>query len=171
MFVVENADIKSGYAIQFTFGDNDYLAAGTLVKEFRVNSETSAVEVTVPEITWKEGKSLLEPLPASATDPSKVGEKRRRPADDEAGPEDDDEEEEDDDGRESAFFAWLASNSTECMELAELIKEEIWPNPLQYSQEEEGEDEGEFGEEEDFGEEDEDEDENEDEDEDEEDGE
>ncbi|GJP47629.1 hypothetical protein CLOM_g6809 [Closterium sp. NIES-68] len=142
--VEDYKDIKSGYSITFTFAENPYFSNKELTKSFKYTEEgTANVEAT--KIEWKEGMDLTAPKPKQ----EKPGKKRQL------------EEEE-------SFFKWFevdeaAQGTTGPDDVAELIKDDVWPNPLQhYLQEEEGfegdEDEDEEGEEGEEGEEDDDED-------------
>jgi len=137
--VQEFEDIKSGYKILFTFDKNDFFDNEVLSKEFHL-SETGEPSSKASEIKWKEGKCLTGKAAGA-----KAGKKRAH-----------DEQE--------SFFSWFSDHGDAGSdELGEVIKDEIWPNPLQYFlASEEGDDEleedleDEEGEEE-LGEEDEDE--------------
>uniref|UniRef100_A0A8B9JE97 SET nuclear proto-oncogene b n=1 Tax=Astyanax mexicanus TaxID=7994 RepID=A0A8B9JE97_ASTMX len=155
--VTEFEDIKSGYRIDFYFDENPYFENKVLSKEFHLN-ESGDPSSKSTEIKWKAGKDLTK---RAGQTQNKAGKKRQH------------EEPE-------SFFTWFTDHSDAgADELGEVIKDDIWPNPLQYylvpdmdDEEGEGEDEDDEEEEgledideegdEDEGEEDEEEDEGED---------
>lgn len=116
--VEEFEDIKSGYKINFHFSDNEFFENKIISKEFHLN-ETGEPSSKASEIKWKTGKDLT----AKASG-AKAGQKRSH-----------DEQE--------SFFSWFSDHGDAGSdELGEVIKDEIWPNPLQYFlATEEGEDE------------------------------
>jgi len=106
--VQEFDDIKSGYKINFHFEDNPYFDNKCISKEFHLNDtgEPSSKSTT---IEWKAGKDLTK-----KSSQSKAGKKRGH-------------EEQD------SFFGWfLDHGDAGADELGEVIKDDIWPNPLQY---------------------------------------
>lgn len=108
--VTEFEDIKSGYRIDFFFDENPYFENKTLSKEFNVNESGDPVSKST-EIKWKAGKDLTK---RTAQSPNKAGKKRQH------------EEPE-------SFFTWFIDHSDAgADELGEVIKDDIWPNPLQY---------------------------------------
>ncbi|XP_035463302.1 protein SET [Scophthalmus maximus] len=108
--VTEFEDIKSGYRIDFYFDENPYFENKALSKEFNVNESGDPVSKST-EIKWKAGKDLTK---RSAQTPNKAGKKRQH------------EEPE-------SFFTWFTDHSDAgADELGEVIKDDIWPNPLQY---------------------------------------
>lgn len=110
MEVTEFEDIKSGYRIEFFFDENPYFENKTLSKEFNVNESGDPVSKST-EIKWKTGKDLTKRTNQS---PNKAGKKRQH------------EEPE-------SFFTWFTDHSDAgADELGEVIKDDIWPNPLQY---------------------------------------
>ncbi|XP_038136572.1 SET nuclear proto-oncogene b isoform X2 [Cyprinodon tularosa] len=128
--VTEFEDIKSGYRIDFSFDENPYFENKVLSKEFNVNEGGDPVSKST-EIKWKAGKDLTK---RSSQTPNKAGKKRQH------------EEPE-------SFFTWFTDHSDAgADELGEVIKDDIWPNPLQYYlvpdiEDEEGEDDEEDDEE------------------------
>jgi len=116
--VQEFDDIKSGYKIIFTFAENEFFTNQTISKSFHV-SETGEPNSKGDSIEWKAGKDL------TGKSSSKAGGKRQH-----------------EDTQES-FFSWFGDHGDAGSdELGEVIKDEIWPNPLQYFlAAEEGEDE------------------------------
>ncbi|XP_055982449.1 protein SET-like [Sorex fumeus] len=108
--VTEFEDIKSGYRIDFYFDENPYFENKVLSKEFHLN-ESGDPSSKATEIKWKSGKDLTKR--ASQTQ-NKASRKRQH------------EEPE-------SFFTWFTDHSDAgADELSEVIKDDIWPNPLQY---------------------------------------
>ncbi|XP_013420344.1 protein SET [Lingula anatina] len=133
--VQEFEDIKSGYRINFHFDvSNPYFENDVLYKEFHLN-DTGEPSSKASPIKWKAGKDLTK------KNSQIKGRKRSH------------EEQE-------SFFSWFGDHlDAGTDELGEVIKDDIWPNPLQYylasEIEEEGVDEGEEEDLDDEGEEDE----------------
>ncbi|XP_068390510.1 protein SET-like [Eschrichtius robustus] len=108
--VTEFEDSKSGYRIDFYFDENPYFENKVLSKEFHLN-ESGDPSSKSTEIKWKSGKDLTKR--ASQTQ-NKASRKRQH------------EEPE-------SFFTWFTDHSDAgADELGEVIKDGIWPNPLQY---------------------------------------
>lgn len=140
--VQEFEDIKSGYKINFYFDatKNPFFDNEVLSKEFHLNENGEPTCKSTP-IKWKSGKNLTEEAGAiggikgnAANDSidSKGG--RKRAAHKEA----------------SLFFSWFNDHTDASGDdFGEVIKDDIWPNPLQYflaqgdEEEEEDEDENE----------------------------
>uniref|UniRef100_A0A4W5RPI2 SET nuclear proto-oncogene b n=1 Tax=Hucho hucho TaxID=62062 RepID=A0A4W5RPI2_9TELE len=128
--VTEFEDIKSGYRIDFYFDENLYFENKILSKEFHLN-ESGDPSSKSTEIKWKAGKDLTK---RAGQTPNKAGKKRQH------------EEPE-------SFFTWFTDHSDAgADELGEVVKDDIWPNPLQYylvpdmdDEEGEGEDDEEEG--------------------------
>lgn len=116
--VNEFDDIKSGYKILFHFNENPFFTNTLITKSFHL-SESGEPNSKADTIDWKPNKDLT--AKASGT---KSGNKRQH-----------DEQE--------SFFSWFSDHGDAGSdELGEVIKDEIWPNPLQYFlASEEGEDE------------------------------
>uniref|UniRef100_A0A0K8TTM3 Putative dna replication factor/protein phosphatase inhibitor set/spr-2 n=1 Tax=Tabanus bromius TaxID=304241 RepID=A0A0K8TTM3_TABBR len=107
--VEEFEDIKSGYRINFHFDENSYFENKTLTKEFHLGSNQEPSSTSTP-IQWKEGKNLLKNLLSKP-----FNNKRKRNLE------------------HKTFFDWYTDNSDPVNdEIAELIKDDLWPNPLQY---------------------------------------
>jgi len=105
--VQEFEDIKSGYRINFYFDSNPYFTNEMLTKEFHLNDSGDPSSQSTP-IKWKENKDLTQKGNA------KQGKKRGH----------DDQE---------SFFSWFGDHADAgADELGEVIKDDIWPNPLQY---------------------------------------
>jgi len=129
--VQEFEDIKSGYKINFHFDDNPYFDNKVISKEFHLNDTGEPSSKATP-INWKSGKDLTK---KSGGSPAKGGKKRGH------------EEQE-------SFFIWfLDTGDAGADELGEVIKDDIWPNPLQYylasEIDEDADEEGEMDEEDD----------------------
>eukprot|EP00475_Leptophrys_vorax_P000759 TRINITY_DN10415_c0_g1_i1.p1 TRINITY_DN10415_c0_g1~~TRINITY_DN10415_c0_g1_i1.p1 ORF type:complete len:274 (-),score=57.22 TRINITY_DN10415_c0_g1_i1:221-988(-) len=138
-------DVKTGYAIRFFFSPNPYFSNAELSKTYRYTPDGDIkVEGTV--IQWKEGKDLTAPKEGGE---GGAGKKRKAEESD-------------------SFFKWFAvdSDTNELDHLnddiAELLKEDVWSNPLKHylqeDEEDEDLDEGEEGEEGEEGDEEDDED-------------
>lgn len=110
--VEEAEDIKTGYTLKFFFRENPFFSNKCLTKEFKLGAENSMPSSFSSVIEWKEGKDLSKVL--QLKDQSS-GSRRRRHAE------------------YKAFFDWFLDNSDPVNdEIAELIKDDLWPNPLQY---------------------------------------
>lgn len=106
--VQEFEDIKSGYKINFSFDENPYFENKAISKEFHLNDTGEPSSKSTP-ITWKAGKDLT-----NKSKDNKAGKKRTH------------EEQE-------SFFSWFSDHGDAgADELGEVIKDDIWPNPLQY---------------------------------------
>lgn len=106
--VQEFEDIKSGYKINFHFDDNPYFENASISKEFHLN-DTGEPSSKSTAIKWKAGKDLT-----NKSGKGQAGKKRSH------------EEQE-------SFFSWfLDHGDAGADELGEVIKDDIWPNPLQY---------------------------------------
>ncbi|XP_010539964.1 PREDICTED: NAP1-related protein 2-like [Tarenaya hassleriana] len=111
---VEDAkDVKSGYSITFHFNSNPYFENGKLTKTFTFLEE-GATKITATPINWKEGKGL-----PNGVNHEKKGNKRTL--------------------AEESFFTWFTDASQKedsefeiHDEVADIIKEDLWPNPLTY---------------------------------------
>ncbi|XP_045199925.1 protein SET-like [Mercenaria mercenaria] len=107
--VQEFEDIKSGYKINFYFDKNQYFSNDVISKEFHLNDTGEPSSKSTP-INWLEGKDLTK----KANTPAKGGRKR--------SPEE-----------QESFFCWFSDHGDAgADELGEVIKDDIWPNPLQY---------------------------------------
>ncbi|CAM6026857.1 unnamed protein product [Sphagnum balticum] len=114
-------DVKSGYSINFIFSTNPYFEDTKLTKVFRFSDEgTTSVSGTQPR--WKDGMDLT-----NGVIQEKEGHKRSHV--------------------EDSFFKWFYdTQQKEAMdgfqdEVAEVIKDDLWPNPLKYFNNEQDEDE------------------------------
>uniref|UniRef100_A0A2K5DQR7 Protein SET n=1 Tax=Aotus nancymaae TaxID=37293 RepID=A0A2K5DQR7_AOTNA len=141
-------NIKSGYRIDFYFDEDPYFENKVLSKEFHLN-ESGDPPSKSTEIKWKSGKDLMK---RSSQMQNKASRKRQHK-------------------EPESFFTWFTDHSDAgADELGEVIKDDIWPNPLQYylvpdmdDEEEEGEEDDDDDDEEEEGLEDNDEERDEDE--------
>lgn len=114
LLVEDYDDVKTGYRISFFFKENPYFSNDVITKEFHLAAENQSTTdftqtSTSTTIKWKEGKDLLKELQ------SKPQSNKKRDID------------------HKSFFDWFSDNSDPVNDdLAELIKDDIWPNPLQY---------------------------------------
>ncbi|GAA0171569.1 chromatin/chromatin-binding, or -regulatory protein [Lithospermum erythrorhizon] len=105
-------DVKSGYSINFNFKPNPYFEDAKLTKMFTFLEE-GTTKITGTTIKWKEGMGI-----ADEGEPEKKGNKRIL--------------------SEDSFFSWF--NETQQKEIADglhdevadIIKEDLWPNPLRF---------------------------------------
>ncbi|CAI9158539.1 unnamed protein product, partial [Rangifer tarandus platyrhynchus] len=107
---IDEIDIRSGYRRDFYFDENPYFENKILFKEFHLN-ESGEPSSKSTEIRWKSGKDLMK---RSSQTQNKVSRNRQH------------EEPE-------SFFTWFTDYSDAgADELGEVIRDDIWPNPLQY---------------------------------------
>jgi len=108
MEVEEFEDIKSGYSIKFYFEENPFFTNDCLVKEFHLMEDPKSISTA---IKWKAGMDLTK----KNNDAAAATLKRKR-------------------GFETKdFFAWFTDNTDPSSDdIAEVIKDDLWPNPLQY---------------------------------------
>jgi len=110
--VSDNQDPNLGFKLTFTFSENPFFENTQLWKEFRYG-EDGKLHVHSSEIIWKEGKDITK------THIVDKGDKKRK------------FEETD------SFFLWFdPTNSTSSpeqdLEIGEMFKYEIWPDPAKY---------------------------------------
>ncbi|XP_067014464.2 protein SET-like [Anabrus simplex] len=104
--VDENEKIASGYRIHFYFEANPFFDNEIITKEFIMKPMTRTVSTNTP-ILWKEGKELSKPTLKTK------GRKRRY--------------------ERISFFHWIQDHSDpDNDDIAEMIKEDLWVNPLQF---------------------------------------
>lgn len=111
--VEEFPDIKSGYQIKFHFGENPYFENRVLVKEFHLGGE-NPVSVST-QIQWKEGCPSSLRHAAGHKNNTSSGKRKHHET------------------STKTFFSWFTDNvdpSTD--DIAESIKDDLWPHPLQY---------------------------------------
>lgn len=113
LHVEDFKDVKSGYSIHFLFRQNPYFSNDKLTKEYRF-SEDGTVSVTATKPDWKPGMDV-----------TKVGARPGKGA--KRGAEE---------GR--SFFRWFQAEEkdeeslTFDDQIADNIKDDLWPNPLRY---------------------------------------
>ncbi|XP_042402545.1 NAP1-related protein 2-like [Zingiber officinale] len=105
-------DVKMGYSITFNFTENPYFEDTKLTKSYAFADE-GTTNISGTKIRWKQGMDLLANGNVQETKGSK------RPF------------------VEESFFSWFNENLQENLsgvmdEVAEIIKEDLWPNPLKY---------------------------------------
>jgi len=109
--VEEFEDIKSGYRIKFYFDENPYFENDALIKEFHLGSSGDPASQSTP-IKWKEGMDLIK-RHQERQQQMKNSRKRAHQA--------------------RTFFTWLIDHGDPSADdIAEVIKDDMWPNPLQY---------------------------------------
>ncbi|MED6170091.1 NAP1- protein 2 [Stylosanthes scabra] len=121
--VEDHKDVKSGFKITLNFNPNPYFEETKLVKTFNFLEE-GTTKITATPIKWKEGKGI----PNGVNHEDKGN---KRSLDD------------------ISFFSWFSDceqkddmDENEIHdEVAEIIKDDLWPNPLTYVNNEEIDDE------------------------------
>lgn len=109
--VEETEDIKTGYKVHFHFRENPYFTNKCLTKEFNLGTGSNLPTSTSTPINWHEGKDLAEQLQNKA---QTTGRRKRH-------------------CEYKMFFQWFCDNSDPVNDdIAEIIKDDLWPNPLQY---------------------------------------
>ncbi|KAJ9601615.1 hypothetical protein L9F63_000223 [Diploptera punctata] len=107
--VEEFDDIKSGYRINFHFEENPYFENDVLTKEFHLGSSGDPASQSTA-IRWKDGHDLTK----KSKDKS-GGKGRKRFME------------------QKTLFGWLVDHADPSADdIAEVIKDDMWPNPLQY---------------------------------------
>ncbi|KAF2366751.1 Nucleosome assembly protein (NAP) [Trinorchestia longiramus] len=116
--VEEFDDIKSGYRINFYFDSNPYFSNNVLTKEFHLGSSGDPTSQST-NIKWKEGHNLLrkfeEQQQKNGGSSASSSRGKKRPLE------------------TRSFFRWFTDHSDPSSDdIAEVIKDDIWPNPLHY---------------------------------------
>ncbi|CAI0453345.1 unnamed protein product [Linum tenue] len=110
--VADFKDLKTGYSITFNFKENPYFHDTKLTKTYNF-SDDGTTKITGTDIKWKEGR---DPAKNGVDDEKKKGNKRP--------------------WTETSFFGWFGETEQDISELqddvSEIIKEDLWPNPLKY---------------------------------------
>jgi len=121
---IDELDEDMSFRLTMTFKENIWFSNTELWKEFRFESKEGEKELHVnhSEIQWKEGKNLLVKPPK---EPENSKKKRKKPADE-------DEEAEDEDDK--SFFSYFTSENPpeDDLEIGNMFKEELWPDPVKY---------------------------------------
>jgi len=126
--VEEYEDIKSGYRIKLYFDDNPYFDNDVLTKEFHLSSsEDPASQCTT--IRWKEGFDLAaKAAQRAAAAAARSGPFRRKNTFTNFTKNTLQKKLEN-----RTFFSWFCDNGDPSGDdVAEVIKEDMWPNPMQY---------------------------------------
>ncbi|XP_050942246.1 NAP1-related protein 2-like isoform X2 [Cucumis melo] len=100
-----------GYSIIFSFNENPYFEDRKLEKTYTF-FEDEAIKITGTTIKWKDGSGA-----SNGVNGEKKGKKRPL--------------------TEDSFFSWFGETDQKDItelhdEVAEIIKEDLWPNPLKY---------------------------------------
>nr|CAD7446846.1 unnamed protein product [Timema bartmani]CAD7452654.1 unnamed protein product [Timema tahoe] len=107
--VEEFDDIKSGYRINFHFDKNPYFENSIITKEFHLGTSGDPASQSTP-IQWKEGNDLTKSSKEKMLDKGKKRQLEKR-----------------------SFFTWFTNHADPSADdIAEVIKDDMWPNPLQY---------------------------------------
>lgn len=115
--VQEFEDIKSGYKINFHFDSakNPFFENEVISKEFHLN-ENGEPSCKSTQIKWKPGKNLTEESKSDSNNGADAKGARKRSH-----------------KEASLFFSWFNDHSDAAGDdFGEVIKDDIWPNPLQY---------------------------------------
>jgi template-activating factor I len=108
--VEEFEDIKSGYRIKLHFSENPFFSNEMLEKEFHLATSGDPASKSTG-IKWSEGMNLIK---SAQSRQMGNGKKTRH-------------------GPRRTFFQWFVDNSDPSADdIAEVIKDDMWPNPLQY---------------------------------------
>uniref|UniRef100_A0A1B6DHH7 Protein SET n=1 Tax=Clastoptera arizonana TaxID=38151 RepID=A0A1B6DHH7_9HEMI len=106
--VEEFEDIKFGYRINFHFNENPYFENSIITKEFHLGSSADPASQSTT-IQWKEGQDLTKIRKEKNTKSRKRGLEQK------------------------TFFSWFSDHGDPSSDdIAEVIKDDMWPNPLQY---------------------------------------
>lgn len=112
--VEEYEDIKSGYKLKLHFVNNPYIKNEVIVKEFQIVSSEEVLSSSTP-IEYKDtpkGQSLKQVVDTSIAQ----FKRSRRPGQ-----------------VQQSFFAWLTEPSESGTdEIAEILKDQVWPSPLEF---------------------------------------
>lgn len=109
--VEEFEDIKSGYKIRFHFEENPYFDNTVLEKEFHTGPSGESYRKST-EIKWKPESELARKMQSPAN-----GKGKRRYSDE----------------NPRTFFMWFTEQGDSSTDdIADMIKDDMWPNPLQY---------------------------------------
>lgn len=114
--VEEYEDIKSGYKLKLHFVENPYITNEVLTKEFQIVSseEVSSVSTPIEFKNTTQGKNLKQVIENSIAQYRR--DQARRPGQ-----------------THQSFFAWLVEPTESGNDdVAEILKDQIWPNPLEF---------------------------------------
>ena len=106
--VEEFENVENGFRVKFIFDENPFFDNAELVKEFQLGPNTEP-KSTSTTIKWKEQMDL------SKKQPQIIDSRRKRGLE------------------QKTFFSWFSDNKDPAADdIAEVIKDDLWPNPLQY---------------------------------------
>ncbi|KAL3289757.1 hypothetical protein HHI36_023152 [Cryptolaemus montrouzieri] len=108
--VEEFEDIRSGYQIEFHFDENPFFENAVLIKEFHLEPVGSPNSQST-QIKWKDNNDLTKNTDNNF---GKSGGRKRRL-------------------ESKSFFLWFIDNVDPVSDdIAEIFKDDLWQNPLQY---------------------------------------
>ncbi|CAL8143385.1 unnamed protein product [Orchesella dallaii] len=106
--VEEFENVENGFRVKFIFDENPFFDNAELIKEFQLGPNTEP-KSTSTLIKWKENMDL------SKKQPQIIDARRKRGLE------------------QKTFFSWFSDNKDPAADdIAEVIKDDLWPNPLQY---------------------------------------
>ncbi|KAI4346418.1 hypothetical protein L6164_007315 [Bauhinia variegata] len=110
LYVEDFKDMKLGYTITLNFKENPYFENTKLTKTLAFFDD-EPTKITGTDIKWKEGMDV-----SNGVNHEMKGNKRLL--------------------AEESFFSWFSESQEEAIELtdevAEMIRDDLWPNPLKY---------------------------------------
>nr|CAB3484746.1 unnamed protein product [Digitaria exilis] len=112
IFVDESEDIKSGCSITLTFASNPYFEDKKLTKTYSM-SDDGTITVKATSIKWKSGMDIVNGKTCAEKSNKRLL-------------------------LDESFFAWFTDTENESLthgemdQIADVIKEDLWPNPLKY---------------------------------------
>lgn len=113
--IEEFEDVKSGYRLRAYFAENPYIANNIIVKEFHI-LDSEEIDIKTTPVDYKdtiEAKKLQDYVAES----NEQAKRTRSP----------------EDSQPRSFFAWLVNSSKSSSDdIADILKDQIWPNPLEY---------------------------------------
>ncbi|ODM89127.1 Protein SET [Orchesella cincta] len=105
---LEVQKFENGFRVKFIFDENPFFDNGELIKEFQLGPNTEP-KSTSTIIEWKENMDL------SRKQPQIIDANRKRGLE------------------QKTFFSWFSDNKNPAADdIAEVIKDDLWPNPLKY---------------------------------------
>eukprot|EP00992_Anisonema_acinus_P015131 TRINITY_DN9623_c0_g1_i1.p1 TRINITY_DN9623_c0_g1~~TRINITY_DN9623_c0_g1_i1.p1 ORF type:complete len:230 (+),score=73.84 TRINITY_DN9623_c0_g1_i1:62-751(+) len=105
LVVEEKDDVKSGFKISMGLKPNGFISDTELWKDITFTEDGQA-SITQSGVNWKEGK---DPASSGAAD---MGKKREREAE--------------------SFFSFFSTAEQDHVDVANILKDDLWPNPLKY---------------------------------------
>lgn len=109
---VQETSQEDSFSLVFTFTENSFFKNRELVKSYRRDNNLGDMVSKSTAIEWKDGKDLTKTSTAKSTEAGSL--KRGR-------------------SPQSGFFSWFCDNSdAEQDYIADIMKDQIWANPLNY---------------------------------------